>query len=138
MVAMERILTAAPPDQAARHFAAKLSLETDPSDVYADMESGGRGFVVIDARSRDAYREAHVPGAVSLPYGEIDVAGTAGLSRNDVMVVYCWGPHCNAAAKAALRLSALGFRVREMIGGIEGWRHEGLPLECGDTAAEVA
>lgn len=137
MVAMERILTTALPDQAARHFAAKLSLETDPSDVYSDMRSGGRGFVVIDARSRDAYREAHVPGAVSLPYVEIDVAGTAGLSRNDVMVVYCWGPHCNAAAKAALRLSALGYRVREMIGGIEGWQHEGLPLECGDDA-EVA
>jgi rhodanese-related sulfurtransferase len=52
-------------------------------------------------------------------------------------VVYCWGPACNAATKAAARLSALGFQVKEMIGGLEYWRHEGYAVEgaLGNEAA---
>jgi rhodanese-related sulfurtransferase len=51
------------------------------------------------------------------------------LPKEKVIVVYCWGVACNAATKAAMRLSALGFRVKEMIGGIEYWRREGGPVE---------
>lgn len=45
------------------------------------------------------------------------------------MVTYCWGPGCNGATRAALTLARLGFEVREMIGGIEYWIREGLPVE---------
>ncbi len=124
---------ASPPDVAARHFAAKLALETDPSDVNADMAAGRGGFVVVDARSRDAYREAHIRGALSLPQREITASSVSQLSIDDVIVVYCWGPHCNGAARGALKLASLGFRVKEMIGGIDGWRREGLPVASGDA-----
>jgi rhodanese-related sulfurtransferase len=123
---------AAPPDVAARHFRDKLSLETDPSDVHADMVAGHGGFVVVDTRTRVAYREGHVPGAISLPHQEIDAANVEGISRSDVVVVYCWGPHCNGAAQGAARLAELGYRVKEMIGGIDGWRREGLPVAASD------
>ena len=45
-----------------------------------------------------------------------------------LIVVYCWGPGCNASTKAALKLAQLGYAVKEMIGGIEYWESEGLPL----------
>ena len=48
------------------------------------------------------------------------------------MVTYCWGPGCNGATRAALALSLLGYRVREMIGGFEYWAREGLPVETAD------
>ena len=51
------------------------------------------------------------------------------LSLAQALVVYCWGPACNAGTKACAKLSELGFRVKEMIGGIEYWRHEGLQVE---------
>ena len=44
-------------------------------------------------------------------------------------MVYCWGPGCNGATKAALQFSRLGYEVREMIGGFEYWAREGLPVE---------
>ena len=44
-------------------------------------------------------------------------------------VVYCAGPHCNGANKAAIRLARLGYRVKEMIGGITGWLDEDFALE---------
>lgn len=46
-------------------------------------------------------------------------------------VVYCNGPHCNGADKAALVLARLGRSVKKMIGGIEGWKDDGLGLEMG-------
>jgi len=50
-------------------------------------------------------------------------------------VVYCNGPHCNGADRAAVRLARLGRKVKKMIGGAEGWKDEGFALEKG---AEVS
>ncbi len=121
----------AAPEVAHRHFAAKLSVETDPSDVHHDLEAGVTGLVVADMRSAGAFAEEHVAGAISLPYRGLDEASTAHLSRETTYVVYCWSPGCNAAAKGAARLAELGFRVKEMIGGIEYWKREGYPTATG-------
>ncbi len=45
-----------------------------------------------------------------------------------LFVVYCAGQHCNGVHRAAIKLSQLGFAVKEMIGGVTGWRDERLPL----------
>jgi len=45
-----------------------------------------------------------------------------------LLVVYCDGPHCNGADRAAIRLASLGRPVKKMIGGITGWIDEGFPL----------
>ncbi|MEO8562497.1 MAG: rhodanese-like domain-containing protein [bacterium] len=112
-----------------RHFAAKLSVETDPSDVHADLERNVDRILVIDARSAQHFEECRVPGATSMPHRSITAESTASLSRDVCLVVYCWGPACNAAAKACVRFSALGFQVKEMIGGLQYWRHEGYSVE---------
>ncbi|MFY2562547.1 rhodanese-like domain-containing protein [Corallococcus terminator] len=116
---------AASPEEAHRHFLAKLSVETDAADLHLDLERGKKGFVVVDVRSPDAYAERHIPGALSMPARTLSAATTASLSKDDVIVTYCWSPGCNGSTKAAARLSALGFRVKELIGGIEYWVKEG-------------
>jgi rhodanese-related sulfurtransferase len=83
---------------------------------------------VVDARSAAAYAAAHLPGAINLPHRDIDEAALAGLPEG-LLVVYCWGPGCNAASKAAAKLAALGRHVKEMLGGFEYWVREGHPLE---------
>ena len=47
-----------------------------------------------------------------------------------LFVVYCAGPHCNGADRAALRLARLGIPVKVMIGGITGWEDEGFAFSC--------
>lgn len=128
-----KVLEAAPADpaEAKEHFGRKLACETDPADVREDMERGIGGFVVVDARSRGAYRKGHVPGAVSLPHAEMDEGTVAELIGDRVAVAYCWGPACNAATKAGLKLASLGVPVKEMIGGYEYWVKEGHPVERG-------
>ncbi|MGY1720929.1 rhodanese-like domain-containing protein [Blastococcus sp. SYSU DS0552] len=69
-----------------------------------------------------------MPGAVHLPGAEIPDRAAAELDPAVPVVTYCWGPGCNGATRAALRLALLGYRVREMIGGFEYWAREGLPM----------
>ena len=120
---------AAPPEEARRHFLARLSVETDPSDVRADLQRGAPGFELVDARSAEAYAARHIPGALSLPHRSIGAETTAHLRKEDVVVLYCWSPACNAATKGAAKLAALGFRVKEMLGGLEYWVREDYPTE---------
>ncbi|RBY93252.1 rhodanese-like domain-containing protein [Blastococcus sp. TF02A-30] len=123
--------TTAPAD-AATHFARRLAVETDVSDVAAALDSGEAGFVLLDSRSPEAWAQGHVPGAVHLPGRELAARAEGELDRSVPVVTYCWGPGCNGATRAALALALLGFRVREMIGGFEYWAREGLPVATAD------
>jgi rhodanese-related sulfurtransferase len=131
------------PARAERHFAGRLAVETDPSDVWNDLQRGAARFVLVDARSRQAFEQAHLPGAVSIPHAELDAASARAVLAEhgaDLFVTYCWRTSCNAATKAAARLASFGLPVKEMIGGIEGWRAEGLPVveETSSATSEEA
>ena len=119
---------AASPEDARRHFLSRLAVETDVSDVTNDLERKRGGFVVVDVRNQKAYTERHIPGAIHRPWRTID-EGFASEVRGKLVVVYCWGPSCNAANKGAARLAGLGVQVKEMIGGFEYWLREGKDTE---------
>jgi rhodanese-related sulfurtransferase len=118
---------------AVAHFAGKLQFETDPSDVHADLEDGAR-FVLIDSRGDVAWRQARITGAVHLPTAQIAARAGAEIPADMPVVVYCWGPGCNGATRAALEFASLGYQVREMIGGFEYWAREGYPTENDEGA----
>jgi rhodanese-related sulfurtransferase len=123
------------PAKAAEHYAAKLAFETDCWDVHDSLRNGPVDFVLLDVRGRAAFEKAHVPGAVSLPHAEITEEHAAAWRRDILFVVYCAGPHCNGADRAALKLATLGRRVKIMIGGMTGWADEGFTVEAGKAAA---
>jgi rhodanese-related sulfurtransferase len=110
------------------HFEALLGFETDCWDVHESLESGEPGFVLLDVRSPERFREGHVPGAVSLPHRRLTERNLTDYPTDTLFVVYCAGPHCNGADKAAIRLARLGRPVKKMIGGITGWKDEGFTL----------
>jgi rhodanese-related sulfurtransferase len=105
---------------AAEIFAERLATQTDVSDVRQAMPG-----VLVDTRSKAAWDQGHIPGAVHLPTAEIREGVIPG---NPAIVTYCWGPGCNGATRAALAFALLGYEVREMIGGVEYWVREGFPL----------
>ena len=117
---------AVPAADALHHFSRLLQLETDCWDVHASLENGG--FVLLDVRSPEHFRRGHVGGAVNLPHGRISERALAAWPPETLFVVYCDGPHCNGADRAAIRLASLNRPVKKMIGGITGWIDEGLPL----------
>lgn len=115
----------APPEQAAAHFAARLTFQTDVADVHADLVAGVPSLVVVDSRSRESWDQGHLPGAVHLPTARITADAPALVSPDAVVVTYCWGPGCDGAARAALAFARLGYRVKEMLGGYEYWVRAG-------------
>ena len=119
---------AASPAEALEHFSTLLRFETDCRDVHQALEHGHEGFVVLDVRSPELYAAGHVDGAVNLPRGRITERNLARFPDDTLFVVYCAGPHCNGADKAAIALSRLGRPVKKMIGGVTGWIDEGLEL----------
>lgn len=123
---------------AAAHFAARLSLETDCADVAAAMQAGEVDFVLLHVvGSPQAYARRHVPGALHLRHAEITAERMAAWPPETLFVVYCAGPHCNGADRAALKLAQLGRPVKLMIGGITGWADEGLPLADGSEPGRL-
>lgn len=120
----------AAPSEAAEHFARKLALETDCWDVHEAIRSGEVDFVLLDVRGASAYAKSHVPGSLSLPHREITAERMMAWPHQTLFVVYCAGPHCNGADKAALRLARLGRPSKVMLGGMTGWADEGFPFEA--------
>ena len=114
-------------DQAAAWFQARLDFQTDVSDVRAALERDGAGFVLLDVRGPHAWAQAHIPGALHLPHRDIPERAGDLLDHRPV-VTYCWGPGCDGAVRGALALARLGYRVKEMVGGIEYWIREGFAV----------
>ncbi|CAB3652035.1 hypothetical protein LMG22037_01025 [Paraburkholderia phenoliruptrix] len=119
---------AAPSAAAIAHFEAQFQFETDCADVFAALQSGTPGFVLLDVRSPAHFAAGHVPGALNLPHGKIVESKLSGYPVGTLFVTYCAGPHCNGAARGALRLARLGRPVKLMAGGVTGWLDEGYTL----------
>ena len=116
-------------DDALAHFQARLGFETDCADVYYATNHEAKDFVLLDVRTPTLYAAGHVPGALNLPTRMISEQRLADYPSDTLFVVYCAGPHCNGANKAAVKLAQLGRPVKEMIGGLTGWIDEGFGLE---------
>lgn len=119
------------------HFEARLTFEADCWDTHAAMKAGQMDFVLVDVRSPTMYEQSHIPGAINLPHGKMIKRRMEAWPADTLFVVYCAGPHCNGANKAAVRLAALGRPVKELIGGMTGWADEGFDYATGHEPGSV-
>jgi rhodanese-related sulfurtransferase len=132
---MTTAVTAIPPAtsaQAKQHFSAEFTFETDCWDVHDSLSKGG-DFVLLDVRSPSMFASGHVPSAINLPHGKIIASKMVQWPMDTIFVTYCAGPHCNGAARGALRLAELGRPVKIMSGGITGWLDEGFELQASQS-----
>ena len=102
----------------------KLDYEIDAWDLYSALNEGEE-IVVVDARSTEAFEREHILGAINLPHREMSEERTSELRKDVLYVVYCDGIGCNASTKGALSMTRLGFRVKELMGGLDWWKRDG-------------
>jgi rhodanese-related sulfurtransferase len=119
-------------DNQIKHYSDKLEYEIDAWDLKAAQDKGAR-ILVVDARSPQSYSAEHIPGAVNIPHRTMSEESTRQLDRNALYVVYCDGIGCNASTKGALNLARLGFRVKELMGGLVWWKQDGYETEGGSN-----
>lgn len=118
----------ASPATLARYFKAKLAAELGPHNLKRLLEHPAGPVIILDVRSKEGFREGHIPGAVNIPFEELPQR-LGELSKRQDLVAYCWDVTCLLAAKAAYVLASKGYRARELVGGIEAWRQAEFPVE---------
>jgi len=90
---------------------------------------------VLDVRPSEEYRAGHIPGAVSIPLGELR-ARFKELPKNRDVVAYCRGPYCVFAVEAVDLLRKKGFKAHRMQEGVLDWRSRGWRLDAETTRKE--
>lgn len=118
------------------HYEDKLAFEIDSWDLKVSMKSG-ENIIVIDVRSPEAYQNERIPGSVNIPHRKMNGETTASLDRSALIVTYCDGIGCNASTKGALNMTKLGFRVKELIGGLDWWKRDGHRTEASESTSET-
>jgi rhodanese-related sulfurtransferase len=84
-----------------------------------------RGEVtVLDVRPPEEYRAGHIPGAISIPVGELK-GRLEELPKSREVVAYCRGPYCVMALEAVELLRKKGFKAHRMEQGVVDWRARG-------------
>lgn len=102
----------------------KLAYEMDPSDLWDALENS-ENIVALDAREPFGFDKEHIPTAINIPHKEMNEESTRHLDKEKTYVCYCDGIGCNASTKGALKMTKLGFKVKELLGGIEWWKLDG-------------
>ena len=121
-------IPAANSKDALKHFSSLLANETDCWDVNHAITNNRQDFVLLDVRGEESYEKGHLPKSVNLPNWKVKEENLNEYDKETLFVVYCAGPHCNGADKAALHLAKMGRPVKKMIGGVTGWLDEGFTL----------
>ncbi|MDR7211253.1 rhodanese-like domain-containing protein [Flavobacterium piscis] len=111
-----------------KHYENKLAYEMDPSDLF-DALNKGEKVIALDTRKTFGFEAEHIPTAINIPHREMTVESTKHLDKDALYVTYCDGIGCNASTKGALNMAKLGFKVKELIGGIEWWKIDGYATE---------
>ncbi|MGY6648518.1 rhodanese-like domain-containing protein [Wenyingzhuangia sp. IMCC45574] len=106
----------------------KLAYEMDSADLFEAFENQ-ENVVALDTRKLAAYKTEHIPTAINVPHREMTAESTAHLDKNKTYVCYCDGIGCNGSTKGALKMTKLGFKVQELIGGLDWWKRDGYATE---------
>ena len=107
-----------------QYYKDKLNYEIDSWDLFEALNKG-EYIIVIDARSSEAFEIEHIPSAINLPHRLMNAESTSHLDKQSLYVTYCDGIGCNGSTKGALNMAELGFKVKELMGGLDWWRRDG-------------
>lgn len=118
-------------------YSDKLAHEIDSWDLRAGLDAGEQ-IVVVDARSPEAFQREHIPGAINVPHRTMAPDTTSHIDRGALLVTYCDGIGCNASTKGAANMVRLGFRVKELIGGLDWWKRDGYATHTAAASGEAA
>lgn len=99
------------------------------AELNERIGGNSRDLVILDVREKDAFEAGHIPGAVHLPRGQLELRVNTQLPDPTVRVLTCceFGKISTLAA-AALRELGYG-RVVALDGGMSAWREAGYPLQ---------
>ncbi len=118
------------------YFTARDSFEPLSHEELLQRTKTG-DVIILDVRPTNEYAHAHIPGAISVPLGEIEAVVDT-LPKSSLIVAYCRGPFCVLAPQALEILSAHGYETRRLASGMPEWQLLGLPVETNEHSSTQA
>jgi rhodanese-related sulfurtransferase/DNA-binding MarR family transcriptional regulator len=115
---------------AAAYLGARDRLEPVTRQELARRLEDGDDLVVLDVRPAAEHAAGHLPGAFSIPVGELR-RRLAELPGDREIVAYCRGPYCAFAHEAVELLRRAGFSARRLEDGLPEWQAAGLAVTRG-------
>jgi rhodanese-related sulfurtransferase len=112
---------------AAAYLGARDELEPVSRQELARRLQDGDDLVVLDVRPAAEHAAGHLPGAMSIPVGELR-RRLAELPADREIVAYCRGPYCAFAHDAVALLREAGFSARRLEDGLPEWQAAGLAV----------
>jgi rhodanese-related sulfurtransferase len=112
---------------AAAYLGARDELEPVTRQELARRLEDGDRLVVLDVRPAAEHAAGHLPGAVSIPVGELH-RRLQELPGDREIVAYCRGPYCAFAHEAVALLRQEGFSARRLEDGLPEWQAAGLAV----------
>ena len=113
-----------------RFLAGKEGMEpVDSDDLLKRVIE--RAVTVLDVRPAEEYRAGHIPGALSVPLGQLKEL-LSKLPKDQDVVAYCRGPYCVLAVEAVELLRNKGFTAIRLEEGIQDWLAMGLSIAVGE------
>jgi rhodanese-related sulfurtransferase len=109
------------------YLARRSAMETVAGGELLRRVKSGE-VTVLDVRPPEEYRAGHIPGAVSIPLGELK-ARFKELPKNREVVAYCRGPYCVFAVEAVELLRKKGFKAHRLREGVLDWRSRGWRVD---------
>ncbi len=114
-------------------FSMKAAAYVSPMTIKEWQSEERSDFILVDVRKRHPRPAKKIASALWLPQPE--VASRCGeLSKDKLIVLYCWDTWCSLATSAALILLEHGHSVKELYGGIAAWETLRMPEEELDYA----
>ncbi|MDB5463465.1 MAG: fold metallo-hydrolase [Phenylobacterium sp.] len=99
------------------------------AELNARLGGNSRDLVILDIREKDAFDAGHVPGAVHLPRGQLELRVNSALPDPTVRILTCC-EFGKISTLAAATLRELGYgRAVALDGGMKAWREADFPLE---------
>jgi rhodanese-related sulfurtransferase len=103
-----------------------------PPRELADRIARGDDMVIVDSRTPEEYARGCVPGAISMPGGELVFRITELIKRPDQpIIVHCGGRTRSYIGAESLRRMGLPNPIAALENGTMGWELAGLTLERG-------
>ena len=109
--------------------------EMDPGQVEETLGNES-DVTVVDVRESDEYRAGHLPGAVQLSRGFLEMQAAKKLPDQDARIIaYCAGGVRSLFAANSLRV--LGYtNVTSMKGGFTRWKQNGHPVDVPEALSD--
>ncbi|MEP7349223.1 MAG: MBL fold metallo-hydrolase [Sphingorhabdus sp.] len=99
------------------------------ADLNECIGKNDQNLVILDIREKDAFDAGHVPGAIHLPRGQLELRVNSVLPDPTVRILTCC-EFGKISTLAAATLWELGFRRAVALdGGMHGWREAGYAME---------